>query len=187
MNTTLLSALSRNWGWVLFRGIVAVLFGILAFAWPAITLFTLVILYGVYVLVDGVSALIAAFKGGTLAPRWWLVLVGLLGIAAGAVVFFWPGISALALLLFIGVVSIVRGVFEVIGAIALRKEITNEWLLILSGLASIVFGVVVVLFPGSGALALIWLIAAYAMAFGFLLIGFAFRLHKHARASTPLT
>jgi uncharacterized membrane protein HdeD (DUF308 family) len=181
MNTTLLHLLSRNWGWILFRGILAVLFGVMAFAWPMLTLQVLVLLYGAYVLVDGVISLVAAIRGGTFAPRWWLALAGVIGILAGIALFLWPGLGALALLVFIGAVAIVRGIFEIAGAIALRKEIKGEWMLILSGVASILFGVAVELFPGAGAVAMVWLIAGYAIAFGLILCVLAFRLRSHGR------
>jgi uncharacterized membrane protein HdeD (DUF308 family) len=183
MNPSPLQLLSRNWGLVLFRGILAILFGIMAFAWPLLTLAVLVILYGAYVLVDGILALVVAIKGGTPAPRGWLIFVGILGIAAGLAVMFWPGLSALALLLFIGVTAVVRGLFEIIGAIALRKEINDEWFHVLSGIVSIAFGLVMIFFPGGGAIAMIWVIAFYAIAFGILLTILAFRLRKHARAN----
>lgn len=182
MDTTLLSSLSRNWGWILFRGILAIFFGVMAFGWPMLTLQVLVLLYGAYVLVDGVISLVAAIRGGTFAPRWWLALVGVVGILAGIVLFLWPGLGALALLMFIGAVAIVRGIFEIAGAIALRKEIKGEWMLILSGLASILFGVAVELFPGAGAVAMAWLIAGYAIAFGVILCVLAFRLRAHGKA-----
>lgn len=179
MKTTLLNLLATNWGWILFRGIIAILFGIMAFTWPLLTLKILVILYGAYALTDGIFALIAAFKGGGAMSRWWLALVGILGIAAGIAVFLWPGLSALVLLTLIGVTAIVRGILEIIGALSLRKEIVGEWVLILGGLASIAFGAMVVMFPGGGAVAMVWLIAAYAIAFGLLLSVLAFRLKKH--------
>lgn len=182
MNSSLLNLLSRNWGWLLFRGILSLLFGIGAFAWPLLTLKVLIVLYGAYALVDGVIAVIAAISGGSPLPRWWLVLIGLLSIAAGVTVFLWPGLSALALLFVIGAASVVRGVFEIAGAIALRKEITNEWFLILSGLASVAFGVLVILFPGGGAIAMIWVIAAYSVFLGLLLIFLALRLRRHGGA-----
>jgi uncharacterized membrane protein HdeD (DUF308 family) len=184
MNTTLLHQLAPSWGWILFRGVTAILFGLAAFGWPLITLKVLVLLFGAYALVDGVTAIIAAIRGGTLVPRWWLVVEGLLGIGAGLAVIFWTGLTALALLIFMGVTAIIRGVFEIVGAIALRKEISNEWMLALSGVASIGFGVIMVFFPGSGAIAMIWIIATYAIAFGLLLTAFAFRLRKHAHAHT---
>jgi uncharacterized membrane protein HdeD (DUF308 family) len=184
MKTELLHQLAPSWGWILFRGILAILFGIVAFGWPLITLKVLVLLFGAYALVDGVSAIIAAIRGGALVPRWWLVVEGLLGIGAGLAVLFWTGLSALALLIFMGVTAIMRGIFEIVGAIVLRKEISNEWMLALSGLASLGFGLIMVFRPGTGAIAMIWVIATYAVAFGLLLIAFAFRLRKHAHAHT---
>src|SRR4029453_8292440 len=111
--------------------IAAVLFGLLAFIWPGLTLVTLVLLYGAFALVDGVISLVAAFTGAAKpVPTWWLVVVGLSGIAAGLVTFFWPGVTALVLIFFIGGWSIAHGIFEIVGAIKLRKEIDNEWWLI---------------------------------------------------------
>jgi uncharacterized membrane protein HdeD (DUF308 family) len=178
----LLHGLAKNWWLLLLRGIAAIIFGILAFAWPGITLLSLVILYGAYALVDGVLSIAAAIGGGggAATPRWWLIVVGLLGIAAGLLTFFWPQITALVLLMFIGAWALIHGVFEIIGAIRLRKEIDNEWMLILSGALSVLFGAAMLIMPGAGALALIWVIGAYSIIFGILFVGFAFRLKKHA-------
>jgi uncharacterized membrane protein HdeD (DUF308 family) len=178
----LLHGLAKNWWLLLLRGIAAIIFGILAFAWPGITLLSLVILYGAYALVDGVLSIAAAIGGGGggATPRWWLIVVGLLGIAAGLLTFFWPQITALVLLMFIGAWALIHGVFEIIGAIRLRKEIDNEWMLILSGALSVLFGAAMLIMPGAGALALIWVIGAYSIIFGILFVGFAFRLKKHA-------
>ena len=127
----MLHALAKSWWLLLLRGIAAIIFGILAFVWPGLTLVTLVLLYGAFALVDGVISLIAAFTGSAKPmPTWWLVVVGLLGIAAGIVTFAWPGITAILLILFIGAWALVHGIFEIIGAIQLRKEIDNEWMLI---------------------------------------------------------
>lgn len=179
----LLHALADNWWLFLIRGIAAIVFGVLAFAWPGITVVTLILFYGAFVLVDGVSSLIAAVTGrGATAPRWWLTIIGLLGIAAGLLTFLWPGITALVLLFFIAGWSIAMGIFEIVGAIQLRKEIENEWLLILSGVVSIIFGIALLMAPGAGALALVWVIASYAIIFGVLTIAFAFRLRKHKAA-----
>jgi uncharacterized membrane protein HdeD (DUF308 family) len=175
----IVQALAQNWWLLLLRGIAAIVFGILAFLWPGLTLFTLVIFYGAFALIDGVLALWAAVTGrGKGVPTWWLVIGGLLGVAAGVVTFFWPGITAFVLVMFIGAWSLVRGVFEIIGAIQLRKEIDNEWWLILSGAASVIFGLAVMVLPGAGALALVWLIALYALIFGGAMIGLALRLRK---------
>ena len=176
---TLANLLGRNWWLILLRGIAAILFGFLAFAWPGATLITLIAFFGAYVLIDGVLALVAAFRGGTGVSRGWLIFTGLLGIAAAIGTVIYPGVTALVLVLFIGSWSVVRGVFEIVGAIQLRKEIKGEWLLILSGIMSIVFGAIVWLMPGPGALAIVWLIGAYSIAFGAVLTALAFRVRRH--------
>src|SRR5262245_11657600 len=175
--TAMLEDLARNWGWIELRGIVAVLFGVLALLWPGVTLAALVILWGAFALADGILSLIAAFKVRDKGkPFWSLLIVGLLGIAAGIVTFLMPGITALILLYFIAAWAFVMGIFQIIAAIRLRKEIENEWLLGLSGVLSMVFGVLLFVRPGQGALALIWVIGAYAILFGILLIVLGFRL-----------
>lgn len=185
----MLHALAKGWWLVLLRGIVSILFGVLAFFWPGITLVTLVLLYGAFALVDGVVALVTAFSGrGKPLPTWWLILVGIAGIAAGLLTFFWPAITAVVLVLFIGAWSLVHGIFEIIGAIQLRKEIDNEWWLILSGVISVLFGLILLIAPGAGALGLIWAIGAYAIVFGVMWIALSFRLrkvsaHDHAHAA----
>lgn len=172
-----LGALAQYWWILLLRGIAAIVFGALAFVWPGLTLLTLVIFYGAFVLVDGVLALWAAVAGGGgMAPRWWLAVVGVLGVAAGLLTFFWPGVTALVLVLFIGAWALVRGVFEIIGAIQLRKEIDNEWTLILGGALSVIFGLGVMILPGAGALALVWVIAIYAIAVGIAMVALSLRL-----------
>jgi uncharacterized membrane protein HdeD (DUF308 family) len=175
-----LNALAKGWWLVLLRGIAAIVFGVLAFIWPGLRLITLVLFYGAYALIDGIIALIAAFTGAAKpVPTWWLIVVGLFGIAAGLVTFLWPGITALVLIVFIGAWSIAHGIFEIIGAIKLRKEIDNEWWLILAGAVSVLFGIIVLIAPGAGALGLIWAIGAYSIVFGILLVGLSLRLRKH--------
>lgn len=172
------NTLSRTWWIVLLRGLSAITFGILAFVWPGLTLVALVVLYGVYALIDGVLALYAALSGGATVSRWWLVAAGLLGLAAGIITLLWPGMTAIVLIMFIGAWALGHGIVEIIGAIRLRKEIENEWWLIGSGLLSVIFGLIVITRPGAGALAMIWLIGGYAIAFGCLLVGLALRLKK---------
>jgi len=185
MEATMLEHLGRNWGWVVLRGVAAVLFGILAFAWPGITLAALVIVWGAYALADGILALVAAYRVRDQGkPFWSLVIVGLLGIAAGIVTFIWPGMTALVLLMFIAAWAVVMGIFQIIAAIRLRKEIKNEWLLGLSGVLSVLFGVIMFVQPGAGALAVIWVIAAYAIVFGILLIWLGLRLKKRSERHT---
>jgi uncharacterized membrane protein HdeD (DUF308 family) len=173
----LIADLSRNWWLVALRGVLAILFALLAFFWPAKTLAVLVLLFGAYVLVDGVFALGATFSAIRHNARWWpLLLEALLGIGIGLATFVWPGITALALIYLIAAWAIVTGIFEVIAAIQLRRSIEGEWMLILAGVLSVVFGLLLIVFPGSGALAVLWLFAAYALVFGVVLLVLAFRL-----------
>jgi uncharacterized membrane protein HdeD (DUF308 family) len=180
---TLLPLLARNWSLILLRGILALVFGILAFIWPAVTLLTLVILFGVYAALDGVAAIAAAIRGGTLAPRWWLALAGVISLGAAAAAFLVPEVTAMVLVIFIGAWALALGVVEIIGAIQIRKEIKGEWLLILHGAVSALFGLMVLIRPGAGALALVWLIAVYAVLAGLLLIALALRLRSYLPAA----
>lgn len=175
-----LHGLAKNWWAVLLRGLAAIVFGVLAFAWPGITIWSLIIVWGAYALVDGVFAIISAVSGGTPAPRWWMAVVGVIGILAGIVAFANPGLTALTLLMLIAAWAIVSGIFEIVGAIRLRKEIDNEWLLILHGIVSVLFGLFLFYSPGAGALAMIWVIGAYAIIGGVLLCILSFQLKKHA-------
>jgi uncharacterized membrane protein HdeD (DUF308 family) len=181
----LLEQLGRNWGWIALRGVAAVIFGVLAFAWPGATIFVLVLLWGAYALVEGVLALIAAFRirdGGR--PMWTFVVIGILGVAAGIVAFVWPGITALALLTLIAVWAFFMGIFQIVAAVRLRKEIRHEWLLGLSGALSLVFGAVLLARPVEGLVAIVWVVAAYAIVFGILLLVLAFRLKGRASGGT---
>lgn len=183
--TPLLRGLAENWWLLLLRGVAAIVFGVLAFIWPGVTLAVLVLFYGAFALVDGAFALAAAIMGkGGMGPRWWLAIVGLLGVAAGVLTFLWPGITALVLLVFIAAWSIMSGIFQIIGAIQLRREIDNEWLLVVAGLMSVVFGILLLVWPATGLLALVWLIGTYAVLYGALLVGLALRLRKHRADAT---
>lgn len=180
----MITTIVQNWWILAIRGVVAILFGIGAFVWPGLTLTVLVLLFGAYALVDGIFAVIAGFVMRRAQERWWvLILEGLTGIVLGVLTLLWPAITALTLLYFIAAWSIVTGVFEIAAAIRLRKEIEGEWALGLAGLGSLLFGILLMVLPGSGALALIWLIGAYALIFGILLLVLAFRLRSWQGAS----
>lgn len=170
-----LNAVADHWWAFALRGVAAVIFGILAFIWPGVTLAVLVLLWGVYALVDGVLDLIGAFRTGH-DHRWLLIIEGIVGILAGIAAFAWPGLTALVLLYIIAAWALITGVLEIIAAIRLRQVIDNEWFMILSGIASIIFGIVLLVAPGAGALALIWVIAGYAIIFGIIELALAFRL-----------
>lgn len=176
----MLHALAKNWWLILLRGICAILFGLLTVAMPGITLVTLIFLFGAYALVDGIFALGAAIMGGQPAPRWWLVVVGLLGVAAGVATFLMPGLTALTLLFYIAFWSIATGVMQIVGAVRLRREIDHEWMLIASGVISVLFGAFLLFAPGTGALSVLFVIGIYALIYGVMLIGLAFRLKRHA-------
>jgi uncharacterized membrane protein HdeD (DUF308 family) len=185
-----LHALSRSWWLILLRGIASILFGIAAFIWPGLTVLALTLLYGAFAMADGILSLGAALSGtgDKSMPTWWLVLIGLLGIAAGAVAFLWPGLTAFALVIMIGAWAVTMGVLEIIGALWLRNEIEDEWLLIAAGILSVLFGAAILLRPGAGALALVWAIGAFAIVSGILLVAFALRLrgqqHREAGAAS---
>ena len=174
----ILPVLAKYWWLLLLRGIAAIMFGILAFAWPGITLVTMVLFWGAFMLIDGVLALLNAIMGHDKGSRWWLALIGVAGIAAGILVFAQPGVAIVVLLMFIAAWSIVLGVFQIIGAIRLRKEIDNEWMLIVGGVLSVLFGAVLVIAPLAGILALVWVIGVYAIVFGILMVMEAFKLKK---------
>ena len=180
----LLHALADNWWLIFLRGIAAIIFGVLAFLWPGVTLFTLVILYGAFAFADGILAILAAIRGSAYASRWWLAIVGLIGIAAGIATLLWPGITGLILLFCIAGWAIATGVMQIVGAIMMRKEIEGEWLLIASGVLSILFGGLLLMQPGAGALALVFVIGSYAILYGILLISFSLRLRAHAGEHT---
>lgn len=180
LDSQVVDQIGRHWGWVALRGVVAILFGLMAMFMPAITLSALVLVWGAFALADGVLALIAGIRIRDRGrPLWALIVVGLLGVGAGIATFLWPGLTALVLLYIIAFWALVAGVFQVIAAIRLRKDIRNEWFLGLSGLVSILFGAMLVMQPGVGALALVWVIGIYAVFFGILLLVFSLRLKQH--------
>lgn len=169
--------LKRGWWVLLLRGLVAALFGVLAYIWPQLTVATLVLLFGAYALVDGVFAVV-----GSLVHRyddWWLMLlVGLADIAVGILTFLQPSITALVLIFLIAARALVTGVLDIVAGIRLRKEIEGEWLLILGGIASVLFGLIAFARPGAGALVVIWLIATYAIILGVLQVILAFKVRS---------
>jgi uncharacterized membrane protein HdeD (DUF308 family) len=177
----LLRSLAANWWLLLLRGIAAIAFGVLAFSWPGLTLVTLTLLWGAYAMMDGVIAISAAFNasGGDAGPRWWLGLSGIVSILASVVTFYYTGATTLVLLMFIAVWAIVIGALQIWGAIALRKVLQDERLLVLNGVLSIAFGVILFAQPGAGALGLVWMIAWYAIFFGCLYIALAFKLKQY--------
>ena len=184
----LASILSRRWWLLLLRGLIAIAFGVVSWVQPGISLASLVLLFGAYSLADGVLNAWTALEGRREHEHWWvLFLEGLLGIGVGVLTFLAPALTALALLFYIAIWAIATGVLEIVAAIRLRKEIENEWMLIVAGLASVVFGALLMAQPAAGALALLWLIASYAIFFGVLLVILAFKVRGFvAKRAEPL-
>ena len=172
-------SLSQNWWLVVLRGILGILFGVLAFVWPQITWLTLIIMFGVYAIVDGIIAIVSGLSRTRESSRWWVFLIeGLIGIGAGIVALVWPGVTSLVLIYMIASWAVITGILEIAAAIRLRNEISNEWVLGLGGLISIGLGVLLFFEPAAGGLAIIWTIAAYALIFGVLLVVLGFRLRN---------
>lgn len=174
----MLHALARNWWALVLRGIAAIIFALLAFLMPGVTIFVLVTLFGVYALIDGIVNLVAVFRTGV-KDHWPLLIEAVVGTLAGILTLLWPHITALVLILLIGFWAIFTGIFEIIAAIRLWRVVGQEWLLLLSGIASVIFGFFAVSVPAAGALAIVIWIAAYALIFGILLVAFGFRLRAH--------
>jgi uncharacterized membrane protein HdeD (DUF308 family) len=179
----MLKGLADSWWSFAFRGVISLLFGMAALSYPMKTVFVLIIFFGVYALIDGITALLMGIGD----KKWYVyLLLGLVSIAAGVIAIARPGATALALLFVIGVWALVRGIGEIMAAIQIRKEVEGEWAIALSGVLSVVFGLFVLARPGAGALALVWLIAVYAFASGILklMLGFKLRRLKKGMEST---
>jgi len=173
----MLQTLAKNWWAIVLRGVFAVLFGLGAFFWPGITLAVLVLLYGAYLFADGILAVLWAIAGRRAGPfPWGVLLAGLASIVGGLLAFLMPGLTALVLLYLIAGWAIVRGIFEIIAAFHLRRELTNEWLLALNGALSVLFGILLIVAPGAGALAVLWIIGTFALIVGIVMIVLGFRL-----------
>lgn len=174
---------SRSWTF-LVRGIVAILFGIAALIWPGITIVTLTMLFGAFAFVDGIFALTAAL-GGFGGSRWWaLLLEGIIGLLVAFFVYTQPAMSMLSLIYAAGFWAVLTGIVEIVAGLQLREVISNEWLYVFAGILSIVFGVLVVRDPAAGAMAIIWMLAVYAILFGLLELSLSYRL-SHVRSLTP--
>ena len=172
----MLGLLARNWWMLLINGIGAVGFGLLTFWWPGMTLLVLVMFYGCFCLVDGISAIGVSFVNAKNEIWWEMLFIGLLSIVTGVTAVLWPGLTGFVLLMVIAVWAIVRGVMEIRAAFTLRRVVRNEWLLATVGAASLLLGIILLLRPGAGALIMVWAIGASAIVRGSLLIGLALRL-----------
>src|SRR5947207_3606509 len=175
----IIETLKRHWWVPVIRGIAAIVFGVIALRYPGLTVATLVLFFGAWVLIDGVFRIVGAIAGRASDPEWGFhLIIGIIGIIIGFLTFRAPLITALALIIYIAAWALMIGASEIAFAIKLRREIKGEWFLILIGLASIIFAVLLLWNPAPGALALVWLIGSYAIVFGFLGILFGFRLRS---------
>ena len=172
----MLEAMTRNWGAIAFRGVLALLLGIVAIVWPGPTVGVLVILLGVFALVEGVANIVAGLRG----REGWAIFEGVISVIAGIVFIVWPGITALVLLYLVAAWAIITGITRIVAAIRLRRVLQNEWLLVGSGVASVIFGVIAAVFPGAGITAIIWLLGAWLIVLGVLLVALAVQLRKLA-------
>ena len=173
----MLDLIAKYWWTFVIRGLLAIAFGLIALVWPGITLIVLVFLFGFYVILEGILSIIAAFINRGMRSWWVLLLEGLASLIVGCVAFIWPGLTAVVLLIFIATWAILTGLLEIWAAVQLRKEIRGEWILALTGIISILIGIILFTNPGAGALAVVWMIGIYAIIFGALLtfLGFKFR------------
>lgn len=174
------------WWTVALRAGVAIILGVIALALPGLTLAAIVLLFGVYALIDGALALIAAVRGLRHHDRWGVVaLEGVIGVAAGVVALWWPAIGALALTLLVAAWALSSGVLEIVMAVRLRRIIAREWLLLLGGTLSIVLAILVAVYPGVGALTIVWWLGAYALAYGIVMLTLALRM-RHLGVPTAV-
>jgi uncharacterized membrane protein HdeD (DUF308 family) len=176
--------LRRTWWLLLLRGLMAIAFGVLSWVQPGISLAALVMLFGVYALIDGVAGVWASMAGHKDDGHWWVLLLwGVVGVGVGTLTLSAPGLTALALLFYIALWAVATGVLQIVAAVRLRKEIEGEWMLGLGGLASVAFGLVLMARPMAGAVALLWIIATYAIFFGLLLVVLAFKARRFGHAA----
>lgn len=178
--------LGREWGWIAVRGVLAVIFGLLAVAWPIITVWTLSMVWGVFALTDGLFAFSTGWRLHKKGIRWWPYLAfGMIGVLAGLVAIIWPGITALVLVFIIGFWAALGGVSQIAAAIRLRKEIDDEWFLVLSGLLGLIFGLLLLFRPLDGAVAIAWIVGFYAIFTGILLVMLALKIRASKDSSSP--
>jgi len=176
LGMTLAASMARSWWTFIVRGVFAILFGLICLFFPPVAIVALATLFGFWLLLDGVSGLAVAWQTRSRGGWWLPLLEGIAGLVAGFLAIVWPLITALVLVLFVGVWAIMTGLFEIWAAIRLREQIKGEFWLGLAGLISVLFGVYVIIFPGNGILSVLWLIAIFAIAFGVSLIGLGWRL-----------
>ena len=173
--------IQRNWRMLALRGILAIIFGLIAITVPGIALLAFIYVFGAYALIDGIIAVVVSLRERGSLGRWgWVLFEGILSILVGIVAFVYPGLTALVLLYLVAIWAILTGIIEIVTAFAIREYISREWALVLAGVLSIVFGIILIIFPGAGLLSILWLVGIYAIVFGVLFIIRAFQLRSWA-------
>jgi uncharacterized membrane protein HdeD (DUF308 family) len=179
-------AARKSWPWLVLEGVLAIVFGVIAWVWPGITIGGLVLLFGAFAIADGIFEIVNSFTDRSDGRHRWIpIVVGIIGIIAGVVTFLYPGITAIILIYFIGAWAIARGIMQLIAAWQMRGTQAGLWWLAISGVLSIAFGIIVFVSPGAGAIALVWLIGAFASAFGILLILFGWLVRRFGKGGGP--
>ena len=184
------AALARNWWAIAIRGVLGIVFGVIAFAWPGATLLSLVLLFSAYMLVDGVIGIVSAIGAARRGQRWGLLTFeGIVNILTGVAAFLWPGLTVLVFVTLIAAWAIISGALMLAAAFRLGAD-HGRWWLALGGIASIIFGALLIIAPLLGAVVLTWWIGAYAIVFGVMLLAAAFKLRqrvgeRRAEPSTP--
>jgi uncharacterized membrane protein HdeD (DUF308 family) len=176
----MVEVMSRNWGGIALRGVLAILFGIVAFVWPGATVAVLVIFLGAFALLEGITNVVIGVRG----RQGLYILEGAISVIAGVIFLVWPGLGALTLLYLVAFWAILTGIVRIVAAVQMRRVVHNEWFLILSGVASVLFGAIAAVFPGAGILALLWFVAAWAIVIGVLLIALAISVRQMGHRTT---
>jgi uncharacterized membrane protein HdeD (DUF308 family) len=179
----MLNVYTHNWWSLVLRGLLAVIFGVAAFIMPDATWAALVLVWGAYAIVDGIFSMVAGFRAPRGHKRWWLMMIsGVLGVIAGAIAFLLPVLTGLFLIMLMASWAVATGVLEIVAAIQMRKQITGEWVLVLSGIASVALGILLFIDPYAGAVAVVWILGSYAVIFGILMmiLGFKLRSLEHS-------
>jgi uncharacterized membrane protein HdeD (DUF308 family) len=175
----MLDLFARNWWVYVIRGAVALIFGMYAWFMPGLAMKILLTFFGIFVLIEGIFAIIGSIAGRKHSDVWWIVLLeGIAGLALGILTLTRPLYVATVIVIFVAIWAIWGGLFRIIAAVRLRREIESEWLLILGGIVSILFGLMLFKYTGAGIVAISWMIAFFATFFGVLLISFGFKVRK---------
>jgi uncharacterized membrane protein HdeD (DUF308 family) len=175
----------QNWWMMALRGVLAIIFGLVALFFPGIALLAFITVFAVYAIIDGIIAVVEAIRERATANRWWWVLIeGILSILAGIFAIVYPGVTALVLLYIVAAWAILTGIMEIVTAVTLREYLSREWALIIAGALSIVFGIILFVRPGLGLLSILWLVGVYSIIFGVLFIVRAFQFRSRASSVT---